>query len=82
MSESGTIFFGRPSSEEPSPADRLSEVTDSLFGGGEFEISELSSDFLTIAELASHIGLVESLDPNFDADTVTVRGKDGTITRS
>ena len=79
MSESGTIFFGRPSSEVPSPADHLSEVTDSLFGGGEFEISELSSDFLTIAELARHIGLVESLDPNFDAETLTVCGRDRTV---
>lgn len=79
MSESGTIFLGRPSSAEPSPADHLSEVTDSLFGGGQFEISELSSDFLTTAELASHIGLVESLDPNFDPDTLTVCGKDRTV---
>jgi hypothetical protein len=79
VSEFGTVFLGRPTSEEPSPADQLWEVVDTLAAGGQFEISELSSDFLTAAELASHIGLVKITDPNFDPDIFTVRGTDMTV---
>ena len=79
VSEFGTVFLGRPTSEEPIPADQLWEVVDTLAAGGQFETSELSSDFLTAAELASQIGLVKSIDPNFDPDIFTVRGTDMTV---
>ena len=82
MPEFGVVFLGRPTSEDPSPADAIESVLATLYGGGQMDFDSMESDLLDAQQMSRHIATLRALGPNFDPDDIYVNcvGFNGTVT--